>query len=529
MHNNYYFLRQLTPRLSDCLVGGQLIEAFSQNRDELILGFASAGPDHKPFYLKAYLDARFCCLQFPDDFHRAKKNSVDLFTDLRGATLRRVHQFENERSFSLQLLGNDEQPYSLLFKMHGNRANVLLFRNQQVIELFKNKLAKDATLSLGALDRLLEATYERFEQADGQPTAIYPTLGKVPTLYLQTQNYDSLPRPQQWELLQRMIRQLEKPEQYYVTLLEGQLHLSLLPLGTIQAQFTDPIAAINAFFLSYIRDERLLTLKKQLTQSLTKEQKQTEGYLQKTQQRLQQLTTGLSYQQAADLIMAHMHAIPANRTQVTLPNFYHQQEATIKLNAKLTPQKNAENYYRKAKNQKIEIAEAEKNIRQREERLLTILTHREAIDSLASPRALQSYADEHGLIAPGSAAETTLPYRHTRIDGFDVYIGKSAKSNDILLRQQAQKEDLWLHAKDVSGSHVLIKQRGNQPFPQPVIEKAARLAAYYSKRKSDSLAPVMYTPSKYVRKGKNMPAGAVRVEREEVILVAPQALNSSNE
>ena len=525
MHNNYYFLRQLTPLLSERLTGGQLLEAFSQNRDELILGFIASGQAESAFYIKAYLDSRFCCLQFPDDFYRAKKNSVDLFSSILGANIVAVRQFENERSFSLQLQADGEPLYQLLFKMHGNRANVVLFRDQQVVALFKNSLAKDAELSLKQLDRPLEASYERFEQATGQASALYPTLGQVPKLYLREHHYDTLPRPQQWELLQKTIRQLEQPEQFYVTILEGQLHLSLLPFGDIQAEFSDPIRAINAFFLAYIKDERLLTLKKQLTQRLTKEQKQTESYLQKTQQRLQQLTTGLSYQQTADLIMANMHTIPENTAQVELHDFYHQQNAVIRLNPKLTPQKNAEAYYRKAKNQKIEVAQAQKNINHSEERLLTTLAHLEEIESLDSARALQAYADEHGLLKTSSTQETVLPYRRTRIDGFEVYIGKSAKSNDALLRQHAHKDDLWLHAKDVSGSHVLVKQRGNQPFPLPVIEKAARLAAYYSKRKSDSLAPVIYTPCKYVRKGKNMPAGAVRVEREEVILVEPRALH----
>ena len=523
MHNNYYFLRQLVPRLSDRLVGGQLVESFSQNKDELVLGFTTRSPNPSSFYIKAHLASSFCCLQFPDDFHRAKKNSVDLFTEILGGTVVEIRQFENERSFLIQLRVDEGITYQLLFKMHGNRSNVVLFSDHTVVALFKNTLANDATLSLNTLDRSLKISYEHFEEAEGQPAALYPTLGKLPKLYLQEQRYESLPRQQQWILLQQTIRQLERPEYFYITLLEDQLHLSLLRVGDLQEQHTDPLAALNIFFLRYSKDTRLLSLKRQLTQRLAKDQKQTESNLRKTQQRLQQLTTGLSYQQTADLIMANMHAIPPNTSQVVLHDFYHQQDVDIKLNPTLSPQKNAENYYRKAKNQKIEVAEAQKNIQLREDQLLTIMTHLDEIASLDSPRALQSYAEEHNLIATAAAKEVALPYRHLHIGEFDVYVGKNAKSNDTLLRQQAQKDDLWLHAKDVSGSHVLIKQRGNQPFPAPVIEKAAQWAAYYSKRKSDSLAPVIYTPSKYVRKGKNMPAGAVRVEREEVILVTPQA------
>ncbi|MEQ8810389.1 MAG: hypothetical protein RIE59_15060, partial [Imperialibacter sp.] len=77
------------------------------------------------------------------------------------------------------------------------------------------------------------------------------------------------------------------------------------------------------------------------------------------------------------------------------------------------------------------------------------------------------------------------------------------------------------HAKDVPGSHVVLKWRAGQNFPKPVIEQAAALAAYYSKRKTDTLCPVIFTPKKWVRKPKGAHPGAVIVEREEVIMVEP--------
>ncbi len=355
---------------------------------------------------------------------------------------------------------------------------------------------------------------------------MYPTLGKIPKHYLQNQNYDALPHDQQWELLQDTVRQLEVSQKFYVTIVHDDIVLSLLNFGDVQSSYDDPIAALNAFFHTYIRDAHQLTLKKQLTQRLTKEKKQTESYGQKAQQRIQQLTSGLSYQQTADLIMANLHALSSNTKQAEVFDFYHQQSTVISLNPRLSPQKNAENYYRKSKNQKIELAQAEGATERSEQRLATIAAHLTAIESMDNPQELQAYADEHRLLTTTAASVAALPYHRTQIGEYDVFIGKSAKSNDALLREQARKDDLWLHAKDVSGSHVLIKQRGNQPFPRPVIELAARWAAHASKRKNDSLAPVIYTPCKYVRKGKNMPAGAVRVEREEVILVEPKAFSS---
>ncbi len=527
MHNNYYFLRQLTPRLSEILLGSRLQEAFSQNRDELVLEFALPNPAARSFYLKAYLDPKFCCLQFPERFHRAKKNSVDLFPEVQRAQVTQIRQFENERSFAIYLQAEDTSVYQLLFKMHGNRANVVLFCEEQLVSLFRSALAKDATLQFDELDRAIDATYENFEQTLGKPSAVYPTLGKIPKQYLQEREYDSLPRAQQWRLLQETVEQLENPQKFHVTEVQNEIVLSLLNFGDEQSDYDDPIEALNAFFHGYIRDAHQLTIKRQLTQRFSKEKKQTESYRQKAQQRIQQLTSGLSYQQTADLIMANLHAIPSNTKQAEVFDFYHQQPAILTLNPRLSPQKNAENYYRKAKNQKIELRQAEAAVKRSEQRLATIAAHLSVIDSVDSPQELQAYAEEHQLSTKASTKAVALPYHRTQIDGYDVFIGKNAKSNDALLREQARKDDLWLHAKDVSGSHVLIKQQGNQPIPHPVIELAARWAAYASKRKHDTLAPVIYTPSKYVRKGKNMPAGAVRVEREEVILVEPKSFNDA--
>ena len=100
-------------------------------------------------------------------------------------------------------------------------------------------------------------------------------------------------------------------------------------------------------------------------------------------------------------------------------------------------------------------------------------------------------------------------------------MGKGARQNDELTQRHTHKDDLWLHAKDVAGSHVVVKYQSGKPFPETVIEKAAQLAAWYSKRKNDSMCPVLYTPKKYVRKPKGSAPGAVVVEREKVILVTP--------
>ncbi len=76
--------------------------------------------------------------------------------------------------------------------------------------------------------------------------------------------------------------------------------------------------------------------------------------------------------------------------------------------------------------------------------------------------------------------------------------------------------------KMYAGSHVLIKHQAGKKIPKDVIERAAQLAAYYSKRKNETLCPVAVTPKKFVRKRKGDPAGMVVVEKEDTILVEPK-------
>ena len=148
---------------------------------------------------------------------------------------------------------------------------------------------------------------------------------------------------------------------------------------------------------------------------------------------------------------------------------------------------------------------------------------RKQIARLSEANDLKTLRALEGDIGPEPAAneKVALPYHQFDFRNFRILVGKNAVANDLLTLKFSHKEDLWLHAKDVSGSHVLIKHQSGKNFPREVIEYAASLAAYNSKRKNESLCPVIVTPKKFVRKRKGDPPGAVVVEREEVMMVEP--------
>ena len=104
MQDNYYFLKHLSPILAQELQGLFFISCFSQNKDELVLGFAN---QERGFTIKALLSSVLCCVSFPSSYNRSRKNSVDLFQSVMGYTVKNVRQLENERSFVIELIAKD--------------------------------------------------------------------------------------------------------------------------------------------------------------------------------------------------------------------------------------------------------------------------------------------------------------------------------------------------------------------------------------------------------------------------------------
>ena len=169
MHNNFYFLRQLSSELAHRLEGYSIVSCFSQNKDELILEFNNT---RTSFFVKADLQPEFQCLSFPEKFSRARKNSIDLFPEIILQPVSTVRQFNNERSFAI-VFKNAE---ALVFKMHGTRANVVLYRGQTAVDLFKNNFSADLEVPLNTLDPCFWMTVSNssFDIQDGRPNGGRP-------------------------------------------------------------------------------------------------------------------------------------------------------------------------------------------------------------------------------------------------------------------------------------------------------------------------------------------------------------------
>ncbi len=513
MHNNYFFLRQLSAALAARLQGAVISECFSQSKDELIVRFEIG---RESFYLRANLLPELSCLSFPSAFQRARRNSVDLFPSIVGRKVVGTTQFRNERSFSLDL----SEEHTLLFKMHGNRTNIAVVEGGRVADIFRKKLSQDFQLVPDELHRDIDWSEAAFLAARENLKATYFTFGKVIWRYLQERGFFEKTAQDQWREFSALIDTLNNPV-FYITLLDGKPVLSLVKFGEVLETHSNPVDAAQAFYHAFVHDYAFSKEKKSLLTQLYARLEAGRNYCQKNELHLKALTEDDPYRQWADLIMANLHNIPAGAETVTLENFYaDQRPEKIRLRKDLSPQKNAEVFYRKARNRQIEVERVQSSIRNKEEEMARWqrkIQEVEAATDLKALRALQ--AELRPMLAPRE--NESLPFFEFFHQGFRILVGKHAQGNDILTFKYGYKEDLWLHAKDVTGSHVLIKHQAGKSYPKDVIAYAASLAAYNSKRKTESLCPVIVTPRKFVRKRKGDPAGAVVVEREEVVMAEP--------
>ena len=365
------------------------------------------------------------------------------------------------------------------------------------------------------MDRELNLSYNALEKEDWDVRRVIPTLDKKSAnLLLELISAEKSGKKK--DVFSSFFKKLNAPS-FYVDRSTSGFRLSLLKGEDNFDEFTSPIDAINCFFNKEVKFKALHDVKTKLISSLNTQLVKSDNYVKKLSKKLDELSKESSNQHKGDILMANLNVVKINNSSLDLFNFYTNSMITIRLNPLLSPQKNAERYYRKSKNEKKEIQILSENIRVRQLKIGALKKKLSGIVDSTDFKFLQNQLPN----LTSNKPEVVLPYKEFTIDDYTILVGKNAKHNDTLTLKIAKKDDLWLHAKDVSGSHVVVKQIPGKVYPEYIIVKASQLAAYYSKRKTDTICPVLYTPKKYVRKKKGTPAGTMFVEKEKVILVEP--------
>ena len=261
--------------------------------------------------------------------------------------------------------------------------------------------------------------------------------------------------------------------------------------------------------------------------------------LKKTEDKLKKELTSLedaqAYKKYGDLLLNHLLEIKRGAEYIELTDYSTTEHKKIRLSLdpSLSPKKNAEAYFKKYQKAQTGITTLNQRIAETESQIMDLSKIESALlgKERISLEKIEFKLTSLGLLkAPRPKKKEQKKGRYSprefvSADGFKILVGRNNKENDYLTFKIAKPDDLWFHAQNVPGSHVVLKKGERKKYPTPkAIQQAASLAAYYSQAKSSRKVTVIYTLAKYVKKSKNAPPGLVKVEKMKSILVEPKLI-----
>lgn len=278
------------------------------------------------------------------------------------------------------------------------------------------------------------------------------------------------------------------------------------------------------------RQEPFERLTQKLSRALRERIRKVERALGHVEKDLERAKEYSELKELGDLLMANLARIPKGQTEIEVEDLYRGGRRRIALDPTLEPSENAQRYYaryKKGKRAVEKLAVRRRELELERKYLDDLEMHLEQAETLDELRVLEQEFIAEGLLRaprrPSRSPEGSGPRRFELAGGWTIFIGRSGRENDRLVRR-AHPEDLWLHARGRPGAHVIVSgpRKGELP-PEPVFLRAAELAAYYSRGRGSTKVPVTYTRVKHLRRPQGARPGLVLVAREEgTLTVAPK-------
>jgi predicted ribosome quality control (RQC) complex YloA/Tae2 family protein len=556
MISNYYTLRLLAMDLDRQLKGSEIEEAFCQNKNELLIScrtqegsgclIVSCEPSMNYLYLRV-------------DVHRAKKNSIDVFRILHGRIIRNISIQPADRELVIHCSGD----MRLFIRMFGSKGNVLLVDQQSTVaDAFLNSKELRGTVIPEAEAPRTQAvhTLDEFQnrlRAIGTillPAAIKKLLPLFNTTLIRELCYRSRLSENMMvaelteedvqrlfstcEALLREIDDSAKARIYFQNDMPRAFSIvSLEHLRGARIETFDSIHdAVRMFIGRSGKQKSLVQDKEALLHFLRQGAEKAERTLQKMEQETEVLQRAMQYETFGKLLMSNLGELKKGMREVELEDVFSRDRARvlIRLDQKLTPARNAEHYFDKAKNARAGVEEKLGHQEEVHERWEIM---RELLDRVTDLQTYEQFAEfttvHHdelkrlgykGLAGEKGREREEAPFRTFIVTGgFQVWVGKNSENNDLLTMKYAKPADLWFHARGSSGSHVVLRTGTGKGEPsRRALEEAACIAAFYSKMKTAKHVPVAMTERKYVRKPRGAPAGTVSIEREKLLFVNPK-------
>ena len=546
MVNNFYTLKALvrewTPDLTRCVVQ----DAFSQVRNELTVALQG---EEQAWMLRASVQAPFLFIFRTEGISKKRRNVATLFKDAFDRSVEDVRIARRDRMIYLDLEGG----LHLQCTLFGNRANVFLVDSSgRVLEAFRSSekhTGEDAPAPRAAPEPASFAAFEKRWRPDRRRTdqaisSAFPIFDRTLSEEVMHRSGVSTKQPEDcteeerralFEAAAALCDALDQPSPRIYRADRFAETFSLIPLqsqhdGQDEETFDTVDAAVRVFVRSRLAGEHFRRLYEPLEEALSSALDEARRGAGRMESELTGESRADRYERWGHLLMAaSSDDVPPGAEEAVLPDLFGSGEpVSIPLDPAQTAVENAERYYDKARRTRQQRKHAEERLaaaRASAREAEDLLTQLRAIETLSDLKQFRKDHAERLASYTGEKDEELerFPFRRFPLQGgYEVWVGRNARQNDDLTFHYAQKYDLWMHARGVPGSHTILHLPNRDAEPDKrLLYQAASIAAYYSKARGSSAAPVMIARRKHVRKPSGAPAGAVRVEHEDVLLVEP--------
>ncbi|SFJ94103.1 Predicted component of the ribosome quality control (RQC) complex, YloA/Tae2 family, contains fibronectin-binding (FbpA) and DUF814 domains [Halobacillus dabanensis] len=553
--------RAITNELNETIQSGRIMKIYQPTETELVFTVRSQRKKHTLLLSAHPSYARFHLTD--DQYHNPKEPPMLcmlLRKHLIGGFIERIEQVSMERIVKFHIRTRneigDETMKTLVIEVMGKHSNILLIDEEQ-------------GHMLDSIKHLPPSQNRHRTIMPGQPYKLPPEQGKInpvdldPDTFIKKLDFNSgkmdkqilnivmgfsplvtkeivhqagLGGPAAYkeaysEVRDRIIEHRYEPqihrtdkEQFYVV----PLHAFS---GEVES-FASVSAMLDDYYSGKAERDRVKQQAGDLHRFLKNERDKNKRKIKKHEETMRKSEAAEDYQRLGELLTAHMHMVKTGDESVTIINYYDpdQSELTIELNPNKTPSENAQSYFQTYTKLKKSKEVVQKEIQKATDEILYFERLIQQVESAREEdiEEIREELREQGYLKKKPAAKGNrknnqkkpAPESFQSSDGTLIYVGRNNKQNEYLTNRMANKMDIWLHAKDIPGSHVVI--RDEEPSEDTLFE-AAQLAANFSKSSKSSSVPVDYTRIRHVKKPSGAKPGFVTYDQQQTLFVTPDA------
>ena len=535
-----FFLHHMVEELRRELVNGRIQKINQPFEQELVLQIRSNRQSHRLLLSAHPVFGRIQLTQ--TTFENPAQPSTFIMVlrkYLQGAVIESIEQIENDRIVEITVSNKNEIGdhirATLIIEIMGKHSNILLVdkSNHKILEVIKHVgfsqnsyrtllpgstyIAPPTTESLNPFtvkDEKLFEILQTQELTAKNLQSLFQGLGRDTANELE-----SLLVHDKLSTFRNFFSQETKP---FLT----ETSFSPVPFTN---RVGEPFANLSELLDTYYRDkaerDRVKQQASELIRRVENELQKNRHKLKKQEKELLATDNAEEFRQKGELLTTFLHQVPNDQDQVTLDNYYTNQPITIALDKALTPSQNAQRYFKRYQ----KLKEAVKYLTELIEETKATILYLESVETVLNQAGLEEIAEiREELIQTGfirrrqreKIQKRKKPEQYLASDGKTIiYVGRNNLQNEELTFKMARKEELWFHAKDIPGSHVVIS--GNLNPSDEVKTDAAELAAYFSKGRLSNLVQVDMIEVKKLNKPTGGKPGFVTYTGQKTLRVTP--------